>query len=149
MIEEQATVLAVNGRRVEIEVQRQNSCGQCSVNASCGVGALGRLLGKRDKSIIINSELNLKSGDHILLGIPEKGVLSASVVVYGLPLLMLFVSAMLAQLVSNGSELAVSVSAIVGFLAGMFLSSIVVNKRYAAQLNPRVLQVNNEPISRF
>ena len=149
MIHEQATVVRVNGGQVEIVVQRQNSCGHCSLSASCGVGALGRLLGRRDKPIIINSELNLKRGDHILLGIPEKGLLRASLLVYGLPLLMLSLASIIAHLFTNGSEIAVPVSAGVGFLGGIYLSSILINKSYPAQLNPQVLLVNNEPINRF
>ena len=149
MIQQQATVLAVNGKHVEIEVQRQTSCGDCSLSKSCGVGALGRLLGRRDKVIITNSELNLKRGDHILLGIPERGLLRASVLVYGLPLLMLFAAAMIAHLLIDRSEIAVVAFAVAGFLGGLYVSSILVNKRYATQLNPQVLQVNNEPINRF
>jgi sigma-E factor negative regulatory protein RseC len=149
MIHQQATVLAINGKHVEIEVQRQSSCGDCSLSKSCGVGALGRLLGRRDKLVITNNELNLKRGDHILLGIPERGLLSASLLVYGLPLLMLFVAAMIAHSFTDSSELAVTVSAVVGFLGGLYLSSILVDKRHATQLNPQVLQVNNEPINRF
>ena len=142
-------MLAVNGKHVEIEVQRESSCGDCSLSKSCGIGALGRLLGRRDKLIITNSELNLKRGDHILLGIAERGLLSVSLLVYGLPLLMLFVAAMIAHSFSDSSEIAVTISAVVGFLGGLYLSSILVDKRYAAQLNPQVLQVNNEPINRF
>lgn len=149
MIHEQAIVVEVNGEHVEIEVQRQGSCGHCSLSASCGVGALGRLLGRRDKTVIIDSELNLKRGDHILIGIPEQGVLRASLLVYGLPLLMLFMAAIIAHVLSNGSEIAVSVSALGGFLGGIYLSSLAVDKRYAAQLNPQILQVNNEPTDRL
>ncbi|MCP4432314.1 MAG: SoxR reducing system RseC family protein [Gammaproteobacteria bacterium] len=149
MIREQAIVVGVNGNHIEIEVQRQSSCSGCTLSKSCGVGALGRLLGLRTKPVVINCELNLKPGDHILLGMPDKGFLRASLLVYGLPLLMLFVTAITAQLLTNGSEIAVPVSAGTGFFGGIFLSAILVKKRYAAQLNPRVLQINNEPINRF
>lgn len=116
---------------------------------SCGVGALGRLLGRRDKLVITNGELNLKRGDHILLGIPERGLLRASMLVYGLPLLLLFVAATVAHLVGESSEVVVSVSALGGFFGGLYISSVLVDKRYATQLNPQVLQVNNEPIKRI
>ena len=149
MIREQATVLAVNGNYVEIEVQRQSSCGDCSLTNSCGVGALGRLLGRRNKLTIHNSELNLKRGDHILLGIVERGLLKASLLVYGLPLLMLFVAGMIAHLSSGGSEIAVTALSVGGFLGGLYSSSVLVDKFYSTQLNPQVLQVNNEPIDRF
>lgn len=149
MIHEQATVLAVNGNHVEIEVQRQSSCGDCSLSKSCGIGALGRLLSRRNNLTINNTELNLQRGDHILLGIAEQGLLRASLLVYGLPLMMLFVAGVTAHLFSGGLEIAITVSAIGGFLGGLYLSSVLINWFYSVQLNPQILQVNNEPIDRF
>lgn len=149
MIREKAIVVGVQGRRIEIEVQRQTSCGGCALSKGCGVGALGRLLGRRSKPIVINSELKLRPGDHILLGIPDQGLLKASILIYGLPMLMLLIAAIVAQLVTNGSEVAISVLAVSGFLGGILLSSILIEKHYAAQLNPIILQINNEPFERL
>lgn len=147
MIRENAVVVGRKGSHIEIEVQRQGSCSQCSLSKGCGIGAIGRLMARRHKPVIIDNELNLKPGDHILIGIPEQGYVKASLLVYGLPLVLLITLSLIAHSVSDGSEVIVLVGAIGGFLAGMFLSSGMIEKRYKSQLNPKILQVNNEPIN--
>ena len=149
MIHEQAIVVGVKGNDIEIDVQRQQSCGGCSLSKSCGVGALGRLFAKRSRPLFIRSELNLKPGDHILLGIADQGILMPTIMVYGLPLLMLLISALVAHLATNGAEIAVSAFAITGFAGGVLLSSILVKSYYMLKLNPTILKINNEPISGF
>ena len=118
MNHEQAIVVGLKGNDVEIEVQRQDSCQGCSLTKSCGVGALGRLFGRRTRPLVISSELNLKPGDHILLGIADQGLLMASLLVYGLPLLMLLVAALFGHLLTDGAEVAVSVFALAGLVGG-------------------------------
>ena len=149
MIREQAIITGVKGDSFEIDILRRDSCDGCSLNKSCGVGALGRLFGRRSKPLIISSELNLKAGDHILLGIADQGVLMASLVVYGLPLLMLVIVATVVHVFIGGSDLLVAAIAAVGLFCGLLLSRMLVEKYYRAKLSPTILQINNEPISSF
>ncbi len=149
MIEEQAIVIGTKGTYVEIQMQRQSACGHCELSHGCGTSAIGRMLGHRNKALLIENTLNLKSGDHILLGMPDSSLLKASLLIYGLPLVLLIVAAILAQIASDGSEILVLASAGTGFSGGLMISTKLAGKRFAGQFKPRILQVNNEPTEQF
>lgn len=149
MIEEQAIVVGVKGECVEIQMQRQSACSHCELNKGCGTGAIGRMLGHRSKPLLIENTLNLKSGDHILLGMPDRSFLKASLLLYGLPLGLLVAGAVIGETVFNGSEMLVLISAASGFLGGLFIAARLAGKRFAEQFNPRILQINSEPTDQF
>lgn len=149
MIEERAIVVGVQGQTIEIQMQRQSACSHCELSQGCGTGAIGRMLGHRSKPLLIESTLNLKPGDHILLGMPDRSFLKASLLIYGLPLGLLVLAAVFAQMLSNGSEILVPIAAGTGFLLGLFFSAKLAGKRYAGQFNPRILRINSEPEDQF
>lgn len=149
MIEEAANVVSVQGKYVEIQMQRQSACSHCELERGCGTGAIGRMLGHRNKPLFIENTLNMKPGDRILLGMPDRSFLKASLLIYGLPLGLLVISTVLAQIVSNGSEVLVPIAAVAGLLGGLFISAKLTRKRFARQFNPRVLQINNELKDQF
>ncbi|MGK0399562.1 MAG: positive regulator of sigma E activity, partial [Gammaproteobacteria bacterium] len=49
MIKEQATVIGLSGNIAEVQTKRQIACSQCEAGRGCGIGAIGRLFGKRNK----------------------------------------------------------------------------------------------------
>jgi sigma-E factor negative regulatory protein RseC len=87
MITESAVVTRRDGKLVELELQRNSTCGQCELSKGCGTGALGRLLGHRSKPILIETDHDLKPGDRLQLGLSESALVKASLTIYGLPLL--------------------------------------------------------------
>ncbi len=149
MIEEQAIVVGILGKNVEIRMERQSTCSHCELSPGCGTGAVGRLLGHRSKPLIIENTLKLKSGDHILLGIPNRSFLRASLLIYGMPVGLLVITALMVQMLSGGSEILVPIGACAGFLGGLFLSARLAGMGHAGQFNPRILQVNSEPIDQI
>ena len=149
MIEEQATVLRVQDGRVQVEMQRKSACNHCELNRGCGTGAIGRLLGHRSKPLIIDSRLDLKPGDNIILGLPDSSFLKASLLIYGLPLFVLILASVIGHWIFSGSEAAVLLSAILGFSGGLIGSSKISKAHYGQQFYPRVLKINNEPTNQF
>lgn len=149
MIEEQAIVIGVQGQTIEIQMQRQSACSHCELAQGCGTGAIGRMLGHRSKPLLIKSTLNLMPGDRILLGMPDRSFLKASLLIYGLPLGLLVVAAVFVQMLSNGSEVLVPIAASAGFLLGLFISAKLAGQRYAGQFHPRILQINSELTNQF
>ncbi len=149
MIEEQAIVIGVKGDYVEIQMQRQSACSHCELNKGCGTGAIGRMLGHRSKPLLIENTLNLIPGDRILLGMPDRSFLKASLLLYGLPLGLLVVTAVTMETISNGSEMLVLISAAAGFLGGLYISARLAGNRFATQFNPRILRINSEPSDQF
>ena len=142
-------MIQTHGNRVEIQMQRQSACDHCDLNRGCGTGAIGRLLGHRSKPLIIETSIPLKSGDRVLLGMPDASFLRASVLIYLLPLFSLVLFAILGQLIFGGSEVLVLLLALAGFLTGLLFSAIQARSRFSSEFSPRVLQVNSEPTDSF
>lgn len=145
MIKEQAKVISRQGRWVEIQMQRQSACNHCELNQGCGTGAIGRLLGHRSKPLLIESSFDLEPGDQVILGMPDSSFLKASLLIYGLPLISLILSAIVGQWLFEASELKVLVMATLGFGGGFLVSARLARKNFASQFDPRILEINSEP----
>lgn len=125
MIEERARVVELDEQGIWVETRRRTACGQCSVNKSCGTALLGRVLGvKRSRVRILNPGANQVSvGDEVLIGISEQALTRGSLAVYTVPLLALFIFAMLGEILSAQLSIAnvdamTMVFAAVGLLLG-------------------------------
>lgn len=85
------TVVAVNGERVSVEVQRSAGCGSCAMRGLC----FGRNTPARFE---IESELELHLGDKVELDIAPGGRVLSALAVFGLPLVFLFAAYFLAAI---------------------------------------------------
>ena len=144
MVKEQATVIGLSGNIAEVQTERQIACSQCEAGRGCGIGAIGRLFGKRNKPIKIKVDQDLKPGDQIEIGLSDKAFLRAGLLIYGTPLLGLFLGLMLAELNSPSSDLIAFTFAFVGLVLGLSISASVAKSNFANQLNPKILSVTNE-----
>lgn len=122
MITELATVTRCDGDRVEVRLERQAACGGCSLNQGCGVGALGRLLGKADRPLQLDAGLPLQPGDRLQLQLSEAALVRASLTIYGLPLLGGLATGLAAALAGLADPLVVAVS-VAGFCIGLKLAA--------------------------
>jgi len=145
MIEEKAIVTGVVGDQAMIEVQRQSTCSHCELSRGCGTGAIGRLLVRRNKPLTISNKYNLKPGDRIVLGMPDKAFLKASLLIYGLPLLAMMAGGLLAQWLFGKSEMVTVILATTGFAAGLAFSANIAKRCFLPQFNPVILENNGEP----
>ncbi len=145
MIREKATVTRLEGIHAVIEMHRQSVCGHCEVRNGCGTGALGRLLGHRNKSLKVVNEQDLVPGDQIILGIQDGAYLNASLMIYGLPLLGLIAGGLIFQWVFGASDLSAMVGAAIGMSAGLISSNLMAKYRFSALLKPTILQIIAEP----
>ncbi|WDE06368.1 SoxR reducing system RseC family protein [Thalassomonas viridans] len=98
MIEEMATVVAINRDKVTLESQVKSSCSSCQQVDNCGSGQVAKAIPLKKLTLVVSSPLPLKVGDTVVLGLPEKGLLQAAAQVYLLPLAGLLVGSALAQL---------------------------------------------------
>ncbi len=103
MIEEHAQVIALENNDVWVETQRRSACGQCAANKGCGTATLAKVLGnKRSRVRTLNPQAtSVAIGDEVIIGINEQALVRGSLVVYTVPLLMLFVFGFLGQLLST------------------------------------------------
>ncbi len=145
MIKEQAIVTGLDGDLARVQMQRQSTCSHCELSSGCGTGAIGRLLGHHSKPLSIRNNHNLKPGDRILLGIPDRAFLTASLLIYGLPLGGLIGTGLLADWAFDKSEVLVFGFAVAGFIAGLIISDIIASYRFSQQFNPVILEIGGEP----
>ncbi|MEQ1739888.1 MAG: SoxR reducing system RseC family protein [Methyloglobulus sp.] len=123
MIEELAVVVKIENYQVWVEGGQSSACGGCLQKASCTTNALGSVLKK--KSVRVDSDIELKTGDQVMVAIDEAVLLQASLLLYLLPLIALFTGAGIADwLVADNiryADLWIAASALSGFLLCLWL----------------------------
>jgi sigma-E factor negative regulatory protein RseC len=123
MIEELAVVVKIENYQVWVEGGQNSACGGCRQKASCTTNALGSVLKK--KSVRVDSDIELKIGDNVMVAIDEAVLLQASLLLYLLPLIALFTGAGLADWLLAGNiryaDLWIAASALSGFLLCLWL----------------------------
>lgn len=95
MIEESAVVVKIENHQVWVEAGQNSACGGCQQKTSCTSNALGSVLKK--KSVPVDSGIQLKTGDQVIVAIDESLLLRASLLLYLVPLLALFTGAGIAD----------------------------------------------------
>ena len=125
MIEEQATVVAIEGQYALLQTQRKSTCQSCSVQKGCGTSVLSKVVGQRSSQVRVDNTLNVAIGDLVLLGIKENALVQGSLLVYALPLLFMLTFALIAEVSVNAlglqSELLVIMAAMLGFAVSVLV----------------------------
>ncbi len=147
MITEQAIVTRRDGERVEVRLLRESACGHCELGASCGTGAIGRLLGNRNRPLSFDCGEPLEPGDRVELGLCETALVRASLTIYGLPLLAMLAAGLAAAL-AGMNEAAVAALSIAGLYLGVKAASWSSRRLDRERLTPRVIEVRLNPANR-
>lgn len=118
MLEEVGHVVAVDARGIWIESDRTGACQACSASKGCGQRALAEFASRRTERLCIDNPLGITAlvGDRVTVGIAQGSFLRASLLLYTLPLLLLFLGGYLGSMYGS-TEL----PAILGSLAGLAL----------------------------
>ena len=123
MIEELAVVVKIENHQVWVEAGQNSACGGCQQKASCTTNALGSVLKK--KSVPVDCNIQLKTGDEVMVAIDENLLLRASLLLYLVPLIALFAGAGIADwlLTDNTryADLWIAGSALLVFLLSLWL----------------------------
>ncbi|TAK63447.1 SoxR reducing system RseC family protein [Methylobacter sp.] len=123
MIEELAVVVKIDNHQIWVESGPYGACGGCLQKASCSTNAIGSVLKK--KSVPVDSDIRLKTGDQVMVAIDENLLLRASLLLYLLPLIALFIGAGMADwlLADNVkfADLWIAGSAVLSFLVSLWL----------------------------
>jgi len=123
MIEEQAFILELSGQTALVEIKHQSSCHSCDAQSSCGTSSLSQLFGNRPSQFYLtldhsDASQTLKVGDVIVIGLEDQNYLNASILIYLLPLLFLFVFAMIADQSLGLNDIFVALFALFGLSTG-------------------------------
>ncbi len=98
MLKETGLVIKVENDIAWVNTQSKLACSSCQVESTCGNGILEKYLAGKVFISKIDNLLNAKVGDEVVISIPKTSVSKASLIVYGLPLLMLFIGAILGDI---------------------------------------------------
>ena len=97
MIEEIGTITAVDDDHIWVETQIKTTCSGCQANDNCGTGVVAKAFAPKKDKLIFRCHQRAKVGQKVKLGIPEQALITASALVYMLPLLVLVTSVLVAQ----------------------------------------------------
>ncbi len=143
MIEEVGRVISVDDGSLVVETVKQSSCSTCSSQKNCGQSLLAKVGDGRRLQILVDNpdDLPVRPDDQVVLGVEESTFLSASLLIYLLPLAAMFVSAVSAQMAAL-SEPVIIVSALTGLLVG-FLAVRLISRRFGknCRFQPVLLRV--------
>ena len=146
MIEEHARVVAVQGDTALLQTQRQSSCGSCEVKSGCGTSLLAGIVGQKITQLKVQNTLNAKPGDEVVLGMEEHALVMGSLLVYGVPLLMLLLGALMGEARASplgmDAELLPVVTGATGFvLAFLLVRGVLRRTAVGLQMNPVMLRI--------
>ena len=125
MLKESGIVTSINEQFITVQTKRSNSCSGC--NASCGTGSLANVLGKKYTEITGVKYANAKVGDTVVIGLNEQSLLKGAVVLYLLPILMMFATA-ISYKMWHQSEPFIALAGLIGLVFGLFIAKLITNK---------------------
>jgi sigma-E factor negative regulatory protein RseC len=130
MIEEEAIVIKASKENVTLEVVRSKPCGLCGQVRGCGNSIWGKIFSHRTGYIETRNHLNAKLGDVVILGIDETLMLKSSLMLYGVPLMLMFLGMVTANtFAKETTELYVLLGAVMGLFLGVVLIKRIVNEK--------------------
>lgn len=141
MIEEEALVTRVEAEQVWVERPRQSACASC--NTPCATAGVADYLDQskpgRVASVAVYSDIELRTGDRVILGLPEGAIVKGSLAIYLLPLLGLLTGAILGKTLGVywPSASADMVAASGGFLGLIAILAILKHTGLLARNAPR------------
>ena len=119
MVEESASVLSVENDIVWVQAIQQSACGSCQAQKGCGHSLLAKVGQKEIKIPVARNGLDITANDHVIIGVPEQAILKSSLIMYGIPLMLMIFVAMFATLLqaSEGVVILLSFSSLLlGFV---------------------------------
>lgn len=122
MIEQIATVLAVESDGVWLETTPVTTCNACHVSNDCGTGIVAKTMTPRQNRFFIITELPLLPGEQVRVATAGEQLVTAALLVYLLPLLLMILCALLIHLGWQAAEGWVMLAAASGAGAGLLLA---------------------------
>ena len=144
MITEQAIVTRCDGDMIEVRLERQTVCDRCELGQGCGTGALGRLLGGRNRPLLLQNRQRLQPGDRLRLRLSEAALVRISLAVYGLPLLGALAAGVAAALAGLGEPAVVAFCA-AGFYAGFRFAARWAKRLETERIAPYIVDITLNP----
>ena len=110
MLQEKGVVIGLRGGTAVVQTKNKLACSSCKVSTSCGTGIVEQYLSAKLFESELPNTLNAKVGQQVIIEIPKSSVTKASLVVYVVPLLFLFLGAIFGQLFIFSENLIILIS---------------------------------------
>lgn len=120
MIQENAIIVSVDQNVASLEIIRNKPCGLCGQSRGCGISIWGRLFGHRPNIFKVQNTVNASVNQIVVVGVDENALLWSSFAVYGIPLALLILGAVLGSTVFSDALHADRNTAL-GAVLGLFI----------------------------
>lgn len=141
MVEEIATVVAVEPEGVWLTTRPAGSCHSCHASTDCGSGIVAKTFTPRQQRFFVNTSLSLLPGEQVRVGISEQGLVLAAVMVYLMPLCLMLACMLIMQWLWQPSEGLLLFVAFIAASGGFFLARLYNNKVQAKHEQVQILLV--------
>lgn len=147
MIEERAVILSLQSEPSQtqttatLEIERKTACGLCGQTRGCGNSIWGRLFGHQTTAFKAQNRINAKVGDSVIVGINEKALLKSALLLYILPLVTLFIGAILASQLRQTDGITILGAAIGLVLGLLWVKGHTMSNSYFSLQQPVILRL--------
>lgn len=93
MLQEPGRIVAIASDELIVETRQKSACDSCNARSACGQQVLSPIAGKTHQIRVGLGRFShdqFTIGDHVVLGIPEQGLVWQMLVSYLLPLVVMF-----------------------------------------------------------
>lgn len=116
MIEGTARIVSVADGFACLEPEQTTACGGCHSAAACGVQpGSKRLVARR---FTLPNDHDFKVGERVVVGVPDRTLVRASLLAFGLPLVTTLGAGLVAQKVLGAGDGASALAALAGLVVG-------------------------------
>lgn len=125
MIETEARVVETQEGCAWVETRPHSSCGHCDPETGCRSLSISRLFCVKPQRYQVSDPLGCRRGESVVVAIHERGLLKSALLMYLLPIVALFIGAVL------GGHWSETASALAGLLS--FFVAILMIRRYSTK----------------
>lgn len=144
-MEELAKVTHIENNLVSIESEVKSACSGCQQVDNCGSGQISKAFPTKKLSLKLYSDLPLKVGDTVVLGLSDEHLLQSAWQVYMFPLVGLISFASIGQYLTSNNFfphelLAVTLAAVGGYLGYLLSKNVQSSTKNKQKLTPKILR---------
>ena len=125
MMQTRAIVIRLEGQDALVEAIQSGGCGGCDSEKGCGSGKLSQLFFDDVRRFRVRNVGNAQVGSLVEVSMPDGALLNSALLMYILPLLLLFMCALLVGQMAPAASSVDAYSA-AGALAGLILGFVLV-----------------------
>jgi sigma-E factor negative regulatory protein RseC len=131
MLEEKGKVISIEDDLVWVQTQIKTTCGTCKAKDSCGTSAVAKAFSPKPNVISVYTDMSVKVGDNVVLGIDEGFVVQSSFYVYILPILGFMLFAWLGEQVFESATLQSELITVLLAFFGGWLGYLLARRKLA------------------